>query len=876
VPRLPDKTALGGPGAYPRRPVIDPGNLTTGAKLSGNIADTTVPIPLSVAHTGEEAIAKGFGTLAGTVGKLAEDELALDVIKADARLKQGLAQTRLDFDQDADYATFGERYAARASALADESASMIRHPRMRQKFMLEAVNPITSTRQHVMHHGQSLAGEAKAEEVGNSIKGYYDVYANAKDDDERSKIERSVEETRQLARQSGLIKPHHNRRIDGIVEELYEYDAKQRAQRGDTLGVIRDLEGGTQEGNGPSTGKTSERGLDFIKRKEGFSENAAWDKRQYSGGYGTKATPGQKFSRAEAEAALRARTDNIDDYIRSNIKVPMTQAQHDALVSFGLNLGVDDVEKIKDDINKGDWSTVSARMRTFNKARMIRDPSTGKLREPTAEDDPGVGELAEHDALTKRRNEEADMVEGRYPSGRYSRLSPDRRQAILYNARRDMSAAMQDELKADKEVALATGDVPKGPDGLTTLERASRFKILNNNQLTRAAIQIDNAKLTHGFVTPLSNMPEPEAIAHIGRFGEQAEASGANAAAIAAARRAAQNAQTKIRDLRNNDPVAAIKGGKLPGAAPQVRVGEDGSFTIDPGAGNDLAFRPAQEVAEAWAIIEAAQNQQGNPNKLFTALKVDSVKAREMLIEAYLKAQRRLMPGEDYKHRIIDQADAEKLLAMPKNVDPTGPDFGNYVRAAADRAEKIYGPAYAKRAVEEAIAFKFRKNDDIRAADTFIASTLRGAALMGGNKEGFDQWWASARRDMDTARSLTEIDRVERAFQGGYADGRRAPADPRAPFDYARGFEGDTTGAQTWQDPAGIFSSKRAEPGTLTQPQLPTKRTPQVDDALAQWLQKNPKQWRMVDRDFGPGTAAELLKKAQPTANVGTATKKNR
>lgn len=876
LPRLPDKTALGGVGAYPRRPIVDAGNLTTGAKLSPSIADTTVPIPLSVANTGAGAIAQGVASLAGTVGKLAEDDLALDVIKAHTDLTAGLSQARLDFDQDADYATFGPRYAERASALVDDAASKIRSPRMRERFLLEAAKPITSTRQHIMSHGQNLAGEAKFDEVSNGIKRLYEPFANAKDDDERNIIERSVEETRQLARQSGLVKPHHNRRIDAVVEELYEHDARQRAQRGDTLGVIRDLEGGTQEGNAPSTGKTSERGLDFIKRKEGFSANAAWDKRQYSGGYGTKAAPGQKFNRAEADADLRARTDTIDDYIRSNIKVPMTQAQHDALVSFGLNLGVDDVEKLKEDIIKGDWSTVSARMRTFNKARMIRE-ADGTLREPSAEDDPRIGELVEHRSLTSRRNEEADMVEGRYPSGRYSRLSPDRRQAILYNARRDMSAAMQDELKADKEVALATGEVPKGPDGLTTLERAARFKILNNNQLTRAAIQIDRAKLTHGAVAPLSNMTDDDAVAHIGQFGEAAIKNGASPAAIATATKDAQRAQEKIRKLRNSNPKAAVMGGVLPGSAPQMRTGEDGQVYFEPGAENDLRFQPAQEVAEARALIKAAQEQQRNPNKLFTAIRTDPIKAQEIMIEAVLKAQARLMPGQEHKYRIIDEAEAEKLLAMPKGMEVNGADFSRYVRAATDRAEKIYGPTYAERAVKDAILFRFKKQDDITTSDGIIAGILQRGAMIGGFQAGsergqgwrrgdINEWITETRRDLDRVSSLAEIDRVERTFAGGYQDGRRAPDNPRAPFDYARGFQGfdgETIGGQNWQDPKGFFSSKRSEPGVLATPEI-TKLTPEVEGALTTWLQKNPKQWRTVDRDFGPGTAARLLKEAQP------------
>ena len=44
------------------------------------------------------------------------------------------------------------------------------------------------------------------------------------------------------------------------------------------------------------------------------------------------------------------------------------------------------LDQIKDDINKGDFKGVAARMRTFNKVRMIWDAETGELREINADE----------------------------------------------------------------------------------------------------------------------------------------------------------------------------------------------------------------------------------------------------------------------------------------------------------------------------------------------------------------------------------------------------------------------------------------------------------------------------------------------------------
>ena len=473
---------------------------------------------------------------------------------------------------------------------------------------------------------------------------------------------------------------------------------------------------------------------------------------------------------------------------------------------------------------------------------------------------------------------------------KYVNLSPKRRQALLYKARQALSYDMQDQIKSDRQMALETGQVPVGEDGLTTLQRAARYGILNDNQLRRAEIQIDNARLTHGAVTPLSNMTESDAISHIGTYALNAKANGANAASIAAAERAAQNAQTKIKELRNSDPVAAISGGKLPGSAPQMRVDIDGKVIVEDGTDNDLRYRPAHEVNEAWTLIKAANEQQQNPSKLFTAIRTDPVKAREMMIEARLKAQARLMPGEDYKHRIISRDEAEKLLGMPKDVDPQGPEFSRYVKAAADRAEKIYGPTYAKRAVHEAIAFKFRKTDEITAADraeqiygpkyakralheavafkfkkTDEISAADGIAgrVIGRLTTGFDvgpEAIGEIRRDIDRMRNLEEIDRVGRAFDGG---GRiQGQLDPRnfdstMPFSYAR----ETTGRKgTLTQPA--TSGADAIAGVTDYAAREAQKTPNAKQK--EWLLSNPDQWQVFDQEFGRGASAAILKKKKP------------
>lgn len=150
-------------------------------------------------------------------------------------------------------------------------------------------------------------------------------------------------------------------------------------------------------GTGPvSTSSARSLGAaDLIKGFEGYSPVAKWDRRQYSGGYGTRAKPGERFTPETAEARLNQEIHPVDDWLGRNVTAPMTPSQKAALTSFGYNLGTDDLAKLLPDINRGDWGTVGQRMLSFNKA----------LNNQT-------GQLEEVPGLTDRRQKEAALLAG--------------------------------------------------------------------------------------------------------------------------------------------------------------------------------------------------------------------------------------------------------------------------------------------------------------------------------------------------------------------------------------------------------------------------------------------------------------------------------
>lgn len=88
-------------------------------------------------------------------------------------------------------------------------------------------------------------------------------------------------------------------------------------------------------------------------------------------GFGTThgAHPDQTITEAQAETMLRQEVERLEPIISSAVKVPITQNQYDALISFAYNLGVANLTRstLLLKLNKGDATAVSEFAR-WNKA----------------------------------------------------------------------------------------------------------------------------------------------------------------------------------------------------------------------------------------------------------------------------------------------------------------------------------------------------------------------------------------------------------------------------------------------------------------------------------------------------------------------------
>jgi GH24 family phage-related lysozyme (muramidase) len=120
--------------------------------------------------------------------------------------------------------------------------------------------------------------------------------------------------------------------------------------------------------------KTSRRGLEFIKSEEGCVLHVYQDQAGYPTiGVGHLIKAGERFTAITEDEALELLAQDAkvaEDAVNRNVKVPLTQNQFDALVSFTFNCGTGALEKstLLKLLNQGQYDAVPGELAKWVKA----------------------------------------------------------------------------------------------------------------------------------------------------------------------------------------------------------------------------------------------------------------------------------------------------------------------------------------------------------------------------------------------------------------------------------------------------------------------------------------------------------------------------
>ena len=119
--------------------------------------------------------------------------------------------------------------------------------------------------------------------------------------------------------------------------------------------------------------KLSSKGLEFIKRHEGFRPTAyKCPGKVWTIGYGhtKEVREGDTISISEATDLLRDDVEYAEDAVNAFVAVPLNQNQFDALTSFIFNVGVSAFREstLRRKLNDSDYGGAAAQFPRWNKA----------------------------------------------------------------------------------------------------------------------------------------------------------------------------------------------------------------------------------------------------------------------------------------------------------------------------------------------------------------------------------------------------------------------------------------------------------------------------------------------------------------------------
>lgn len=121
----------------------------------------------------------------------------------------------------------------------------------------------------------------------------------------------------------------------------------------------------------PAPTQVVDQGLvNFIKKEEGFSAKAFWDYKQYTNGYGTKATSATEvITEAEAETRLAAEINKAYDLVKPILPAGTPIGIEQALVDLTYNAGSGwETQSLGAAVKAGKWDTVKADILMYNHA----------------------------------------------------------------------------------------------------------------------------------------------------------------------------------------------------------------------------------------------------------------------------------------------------------------------------------------------------------------------------------------------------------------------------------------------------------------------------------------------------------------------------
>jgi len=132
--------------------------------------------------------------------------------------------------------------------------------------------------------------------------------------------------------------------------------------------------------------RVSAEAVEFIKRWEGFSSTSFWDHKQWSIGYGSKAShKGEEITEEVAHKRFQAELAGFASGLSNRLTFTPTTSEATALLSAAYNLGVSGISPIIDLCNNGDFRGAAKLLLQYDHASGKRHPGLTRRRQAESE-----------------------------------------------------------------------------------------------------------------------------------------------------------------------------------------------------------------------------------------------------------------------------------------------------------------------------------------------------------------------------------------------------------------------------------------------------------------------------------------------------------